>query len=57
MVHKKYHTITKTELRDAASNVIASNATDYTPNEFWVVEPKAEVGAGNYTIYMEFNGS
>ena len=56
MVHTKYHTITKTELRDAAGNKIPSSTTDYPPNEFWVVEPEAEVPAGNYTIYMEFNG-
>ena len=56
VVHTKYHTITKTELRDAAGNKIPSITTDYPPNEFWVVEPEAEVPAGNYTIYMEFNG-
>ena len=57
VVHKKYHSITKTELRDAAGTIIDSSAIDYEPNEFWVVEPESgEVPAGNYTLYMEFDG-
>ena len=56
VVHQKYHTITKTELRDDAGKMIISSASAYEPNEFWVVEPECAVPAGNYTIYMEFNG-
>ena len=56
VVHQKYHTITKTELRDDAGKIITSSPFAYEPNEFWVVEPESAVPAGNYTIYMEFNG-
>lgn len=57
LAHIKYMAVTKTELKtEGGFNIPLLDAFEYPENEFWVVRPQAEVPAGNYSLYLEFDG-
>ena len=58
VTHVQYLKVTKTELKDADQNVVPLDSSfEYEPNQFWVVVPSSKpLQAGNYSLYLEFNG-
>ena len=59
LAHTNYLNITKTNLKDMSSmNYIeVKKQFEYKPNQFWVVLPRSSLDPGNYTLYLEFEGS
>ena len=58
VTHIQYLQVTKTELKDGDQNVVPLDSSfEYEPNQFWVVVPSSKpLQAGNYSLYLEFNG-
>lgn len=57
LCHVKYLNVTKTEVKDDNGvSVAVSNAFEYQPNEFWVVQLGQSITPGNYSLYLEFEG-
>jgi len=60
-LHSKFLNITKVNmmknLMNGAEGISIKNSFEYPKFEFFVIEPESALGAGNYTIDLDFNGS
>jgi len=57
LVHIKNLTVSKTSLRHNEDEVKIKSSFEYRDNEYWVVIPESPAAAGNYSLYLEFDGS
>lgn len=58
LVHTKYLDISESSLQTSLGDTIPILETfEYTKNEFWVVVVEGEVGAGNYSLSLQFQGN
>ena len=49
--------MTDTKLMQGDVVIPLDSAFEYQENEFWVVTPSSPAPAGNYSLYLEFDGS
>ena len=56
-LHIKNLTVSKTKLFSENNHEVKlSDAFEYAPNQFWVVQPETTLNQGIYQLHLEFNG-